>query len=70
MNKFKKALRQIAKMEGVSIEEVYREIQIAIDAGYSNPDPAVQAVWKNVPLPCGKPRPEDVIAYCLEQIKT
>lgn len=70
MNKFKKTIKKIARMEGISIEEVYREIQIAIDAGYSNPDPVVQAVWKNVSLPCGKPRPEDVIAYCVERIKT
>lgn len=68
MRKFKKILRKIAEKEGISVEEVYREMQAAIDVGFSNPDPAIQAVWRNVPLPYGRPRPEDVIAYCAKKI--
>lgn len=44
-------------------------MQIAIDFGYMNPDPAVQAAWKSIPSPYGKPRPEDVIEHCIRQIK-
>lgn len=69
MSKFEKALKKIAKMEGISVREVYREMQAAIDAGYASQSPAVQAAWSNVPLPYGKPRPEDVFAYCLKQIE-
>lgn len=69
MSKFKKILKKIAEKEGISVEEVYREMQTAIDAGFSNPDPAIQAAWRNIPLPCGKPRPEDVIAYCTGMLK-
>lgn len=68
MNKIQKVVKKIAKREGVSVEEVYREMQIAVDIGYSNPDPAVQAVWKKIPMPCGEPRPEDVITYCVEKL--
>lgn len=68
MRKFKKALKKIAAKEGISVEEVYREMQIAIDVGFSNPDPAIRAAWKNVPMPYGKPRPEDVVAYCAKRI--
>lgn len=69
MSKFKKVLKKIAKMEGISVREVYREMQTAIEAGYANQSPAVQAAWSNVPLPYGKPRPEDVFTYCLNQIE-
>lgn len=69
MSKFKKILRKIAEKEGISVEEVYREMQEAINVGFSNPDPAIQAAWRNIPLPYGKPRPEDVIAYCAGRIK-
>lgn len=69
MNQFKKILKKIAKKEGISVEDVYREMQTAIDAGYYNPDPSIQAAWEKIPLACGKPKPEDVIAYCVKQIK-
>ena len=31
-------------------EEVRREMQIAIDAGFDNPDPAVQEEWKKMTI--------------------
>lgn len=57
------------KKEKTSVEDVYYKMQIAIDFGYTNPDPAVQAARKNIPSPYGKPRPEDVIEHCIRQIK-
>lgn len=69
MSKFKKVLREIAKNEGISQKEVYREMQKAINAGYNNPDPAIQAAWKEVFMPFGKPRPEDVIRYCAKKVQ-
>ena len=69
MNKFKRALREIAKREGISTKEVYREMQKAIDAGYSNPDPTIQAAWKEVPVWFGRPRPEDVVRFCAKKVK-
>lgn len=68
-SKFKMILKIIAEKEGISVEEVYNEMQAAIDAGYSNPDPDIQEAWKKVHMPYGKPRPEDMIAYCTGQIK-
>ena len=38
-------------------------MQIAIDAGFNNPDPQVQAMWDNIKYPGEKPTPEDVIPY-------
>ena len=68
MKTLNNTLRKFAKKEK-SVEDVYYKMQIAIDSGYANPDPAVQAVWKNIPSPYGKPRPEDVIEHCIRQIK-
>ena len=68
MSTFKRAVKEIAKREGISRKEVYREMQRAINAGYYNPDPKIQAAWKEVPLRFGKPRPEDVVRYCANKL--
>ena len=41
---------KIAEKYNTTPEEVRREMQIAIDAGFDDPDPAVQAEWKKVNL--------------------
>lgn len=69
MNKIKRALREIAKREGMSAKQVYHEMQAAIDAGFHSHDPAVQAVWREVPALHGKPRPEDVVKYCVHKVR-
>lgn len=69
MSKIKRALREVAKREGLSEKQVYDEIQAAIDTGFRSHDPAVQALWEAIPMPCGRPRPEDIIQYCVQKIK-
>ena len=44
-------------------------MQIAIDAGFDNPDPAVQAEWKKVNLKGDRPTLEEVINYAVKQLK-
>ena len=41
----------------------------AIDAGFDNPDPAVQEEWKKVTLKGDRPTPEEVINYAVKQLK-
>ena len=41
---------KIAKKYNTTPEEVRREMQIAIDAGFDNPDPDVQEEWKKMTL--------------------
>ena len=55
------ALEIIAAKEGISVEEVSREIQLAIDDAMKNPDPKVQAEWRKIPKKGKKPTPEEVI---------
>ncbi len=43
-----KILHTLAKQNGVTVEEVYREIQISIKSGQSNPDPCVQSYWQKI----------------------
>ena len=50
-------------------EEVRREMQIAIDAGFDNPNPAVQEEWKKMTLKGDRPTPEEVINYAVKQLK-
>ena len=43
-------------------------MQKAINAGFDDPDPAVQAEWKKVTLKGDRPTPEDVIDYAVKQL--
>ena len=56
----------IAAQEHVSKEEVLKEMQAAIDAGYANTDPAVRAQWEAMPFH-GKPSLWEFIAYLAER---
>ena len=56
---------KIAKKYNTTPEEVRREMQIAIDAGFDNPDPDVQKMT----LKGDRPTPEEVINYAVKQLK-
>ena len=60
---------KIAEKYNTTPEEVRREMQIAIDAGFDNPDPAVQEEWKKMTLKGDRPTPEEVINYALKKLK-
>lgn len=64
MKTYDDIFRQIAKKEKTTVEQVYKDMQEAIDAGFDNPDPEVRAVWKGIPFKGARPTPEDVISYC------
>ncbi|MCL1858660.1 MAG: sporulation initiation factor Spo0A [Oscillospiraceae bacterium] len=64
-----KAIKKVAKQNGVSAESVYYEISKVIKAGYNNPDPAVQEYWRKI-APNGEiPSPEKVIEILAKEIK-
>lgn len=60
-------IRNIAKQEGVSEQEVIDEMQIAIDAAYNSTDPTAQAEWAAMPF-VGKPTPQEFILYMTGRI--
>ena len=59
-------LERVAVLNGVSVEEVRREIGLAIMEGMSNPDPETKAQWAGMESNRGILSPEDVID-CLVQ---
>ncbi|MDR0287784.1 MAG: sporulation initiation factor Spo0A C-terminal domain-containing protein [Clostridiales bacterium] len=58
--------KQIAAKYGVSVTEVVREIQVAIDAAWDNPDPAIRARQREL-FPHGKPSVEEFIRVIAKQ---
>lgn len=60
---FRELLEAVAKQNNTTADEVYKEMQIAIDAGFDNPDPEVQKMWKQIPFKGERPTPEEVIPY-------
>lgn len=59
-----KVLKQLSIKEGVTVEEIRTEISKAIDEGFSNKDPMVQANWKKMFKNGKKPSLEEFI-WCL-----
>ncbi len=60
MDEMQLMLQQLAKKNGMTTDQVLQEMEAAIDAGWSNPDPAVQAAWKKLPFD-GKPSVSEFI---------
>ena len=66
--KAEKALKKIAKRDGISVREVKREIEIAVAAARENPDPKSQAFWNAIPCRGEQPTPEEVITYIADTL--
>lgn len=61
----KKVYKAIAKKHGVSVTEVRREIQAAIDEAYKNPNFHAQCVYRNG----DKPTPEEFITHMARRVQ-
>ena len=67
-----KILGQVAEADGVSIEEVKKEMQAAISAAYQNPSDdggRTEARQKEVPCRGEIPTPEEFIRYAAWKLK-
>ena len=62
------ALQTVAIRNGTTVEEVRKEIKLAMLAGLCNTDPVVQARWKKIPCAGEVPTPEELIAYLTNTI--
>jgi hypothetical protein len=59
-----KALKAVAKREGISVESVRREIENAVAAARKNNDPGVRALWEAVPVKDSEHLTgEDIVAF-------
>ena len=60
-------INKIAKEHNTTPEEVYAEMQIALDAAFNSKDPDVKKEWSKIPFQGEHPIPEDVISYLVSQ---
>ena len=66
--KGKKAIIEVARKNGISVAEVRKEMEFAIDAAMKNPDPMTKRVWDEC-FPNGKkPTPEEFIVYIAKKV--
>lgn len=63
MSKEYKIYQKIASTEGVSVEQVRKDIETAIETGLSNPDPDVQRIWSSIPCKNNRPTPEELVRH-------
>ena len=63
------ALQEVARQNNTTVEEVRKEIKLAMLVGLCNPDPNVQAMWKEVPCAGDVPTPEELIDYMVEKLR-
>jgi len=64
-----KAIREIAVREGITVEEVRKEMKKAMLIGLCSQDPSVQEKWKRIPCKGEVPTPEELITYMAENVK-
>lgn len=57
------ALKQIAFRDGISVDSVKKNIQIAIISGLCSSDPRVQEYWRGIPCKGQRPTPEELIVF-------
>ena len=64
--------QEIARSNGVSVEEVEREIKKAIDAAWHNPNKTreMELAQQQVVSKTETPGPEELIRFCAEFIRT
>jgi hypothetical protein len=60
---------RIAAENHATVTDVRREMEIAIRAGFENPDPKVQAEWAKIPYKGEFPTPEEVMTYVVRRAK-
>lgn len=63
------AIRKIAIREGVTVEYVRKQMQIAMINGLCSSDPEVKAFWDSIPREKEVPTPEELIIYVSEMVK-
>jgi predicted DNA-binding transcriptional regulator len=62
-------IRQIAREDHVTEEEVRRDMKEAMDAGRNNPDLAVQAKWVGFEYAGDEPTLEEFILWMAGQVR-
>ena len=59
----KRAIAEVAKKEGTSIENVRAAMMEAIEVAYRTADPTARALWADIPCEGEIPTPEELIIW-------
>jgi len=62
------ALKAIAKQEGVTAEQVKRDIRTAMLIGLSNQDQQIVEYWKSIPCEGEFPTPVEVVVFLADEV--
>lgn len=63
-----KSIKEIAKKEKISEEEVRNEMLLAIREGMNSTDPTVQKQWRDFKFKGKEPTPEEFIMYMASRV--
>ena len=65
---FEEILTVIARKHHSTVDDVRREMEIALQEGLSNPDPFIRAQWARIPSKGPTPTLEELVTYIAAQI--
>jgi len=66
---FRAVALRIAEAHGVSVEEVWREMDLVVEAARNNPDPEAQAQFAKIPCKGDTPTTEEFMAYLARRVQ-
>lgn len=61
MRTFEDILNEIAKKDGVTVEKVLQEMQLAIDEAYNHHDTSAEPLWNMMKCKGKRPTPEEFV---------
>ena len=68
MKTAKSAIQQIAQREGVSEDDVRKQMEVAIRNGLASDNPQSKAYWQSIPCEGAIPTPEEFILFSAQTI--
>ena len=63
-------IREIAEENGVTPEDVRKDMQTALSEGFNNPDPQVRAIWEQIPRAGEMPTIEEFLLWASQRAKS
>lgn len=65
----KEIFKRVARENGVSVDEMRKEIQKSINKAITSTDPTAQNIWREVPRDGDIPTPEEYFIYCVQKLR-
>jgi len=66
---FRAMALRIAEIHGVSVEQVWHEMDFAVEAARNNPDLEARAQFAQIPCKGDTPTTEELLAYIAKRIQ-